>query len=121
MNQESSWSKSRTKKFSCFTYEPGKGCGPVRDDASSKVLGKIPDGWWDVEVIKVTPIGGAGYRPTYEIILRHNRMIHVELSDQSAISILREATGFSRPQGGHGVVRLRDGKLVGCLPAKETT
>lgn len=94
--------------FRPATYEPGKGCRKKTSFSQRRVLGKLDDGWWEVEVVKTSP---APHRQV-EVVLKHGSHLHVEVMTQNQMAMLQAATGFSRPQGGVAVVHIEEGIMI---------
>jgi hypothetical protein len=82
--------------------------------AQEKVLGKLEDGVWECEIVRLSPIT----RDSFELTIKHGqRIMSLEVNKQM-VRLLEWATGFGRPVGGVALFSLKNGKIdeVGQCP-----
>ena len=92
--------------FVVHRYGPGRDCSSSQAFSSSSILGRMPDGFYEVEVITYKRTG-KGVR----VLLRQGALLHSELVDDSIARRIHVAVGWKYPQGGVLVVGIKGGTI----------
>jgi hypothetical protein len=97
-----------------FRYKPGLEAEARIPKSGNSVLGRLGDGEFEVEVVKLSKNG-----PCYDVLLKHGQALHSETISSTIYKWLKDGTGFDYPQGGIAAVSIRDGRIVDVFSREE--
>lgn len=106
-HRQSEETRTQGAPFMVHRYGPGRGCAAKLPHSSTAILGRMPDGHWEIEVITYQRTNAG-----VEVLLRNGSLLHSEVIGDREARKVGDATGFKYPKGGVCVVVIRGGELV---------